>query len=256
MFSTLIEPTGPRGVGVAFTDREGGVSSGALGSLNLGRSDLDDLDHLRVNMARVRETTGIGPVVSVDQVHGWAVHDADVDGRDWDGDAWIGSAAPGASHLPVADAVVTTTRGLALMIRVADCVPVVLADERAGVVGAAHAGRAGLLGGVLPAVVKAMGDHGARALQAWVGPHICGSCYEVPGTMADDAAALLPATRARTSWGTPSIDLGAGAQAQLERLGVVVHRVDPCTLTSETLYSHRGDGPGSGRQMGMVWLLP
>lgn len=256
MFTTLIAPTGPGGFGVAFTDREGGVSSGPFASLNLGRSDLDDLDHLRANMARVREAIGIGPMAAVHQVHGCAVHDADTDGRDWGGDAWIGAAAPGARRLPVADAVVTTTRGLALMIRVADCVPVVLVDEPAGVVGVAHAGRVGLLGGVLPAAVQAMRERGARRLQAWVGPHICGSCYEVPESMAQEAAVILPATRARTAWGTPSIDLGAGTQAELERLGVVVHRVDPCTLTSRSCYSHRGDGPRAGRQAGLVWLRP
>ena len=50
------------------------------------------------------------------------------------------------------------------------------------------------------------------------------------------------------------LDLGAGAEAQLEHLGVEVHRADPCTLTSTSLFSHRGDGPGAGRQIGLVWL--
>ena len=99
-----------------------------------------------------------------------------------------------------------------------------------------------------------MGDAGARRITAWIGPHICGDCYEVPAQMAADAAERIPECAAVTSWGSPAIDLGAGAEAQLEHLGVEVHRADPCTLTSTSLFSHRGDGPGAGRQIGLVWL--
>lgn len=254
MFATLISPGDNRGVGIAFTDRRGGVSTGPQCSLNLGRSDVDEVDHLRTNMARVRAAAGVSAVAAVHQVHGVDVHRPDVDGRDWSGDAWIGSGIPGSPRLPVADAMVSTARGLALLIRVADCVPVLLADPEAGVIGAAHAGRVGLFGGVLTAVVAEMRRAGAGDLQAWLGPHICGDCYEVPAEMAAQAVTLLPATVATTRWGTPAIDLGAGAESQLGLLGVRVHRCDPCTLTSDDLFSHRGDGPRAGRQVGLVWL--
>lgn len=253
MFATLIDPTRNQGVGVAFTNRLGGVSTGPQTSLNLGRSDLDALDNLRTNMARVREAAGISAVAAVHQVHGVQVHQPDPD-RDWAGDGWIGDRIPGAARLPVADAMVTNRPGLALQVRVADCVPVLLADPVAGVVGAAHAGRVGLLEGVLQAVVAELRRAGARRLQAWLGPHICGDCYEVPGQLAAEAARLLPAAASTTSWGTPAIDLGAGAQSLLEVLDVQVHRCDPCTFTSDDLFSHRGDGPQAGRQVGLVWL--
>lgn len=255
MFNTLIRPAVNGGVGVAFTDREGGVSAGAQASLNLGRSDLDDVDHLRVNMARVQDAIGVDQVVALHQVHGSGVHDADRDGCDWSRDAWLGDRVPGAARLPTADAAITTQPGLALMIRVADCVPVVLADPSAGVVAAAHAGRAGLLAGVLTRTVEAMQRAGARELRAWIGPHICGRCYEVPEQLASRAAELLPQTSATTSWGTPAIDLGAGVQAQLAALGIAVTRCDQCTRTSPDLFSHRGDGAHTGRQVGMVWLV-
>ncbi|MGL5248403.1 MAG: laccase domain-containing protein, partial [Brooklawnia sp.] len=80
MFDTLIDPADNGGVGIAFTDRQGGVSIAAQASLNLGRSDVDQYSHLRTNMARVRAVTGIGPVAALHQVHGVAVHNADEDG--------------------------------------------------------------------------------------------------------------------------------------------------------------------------------
>jgi YfiH family protein len=153
-----------------------------------------------------------------------------------------------------ADALVTTARGLALAVRAADCVPVLFADAAAGVVGAAHAGRVGLAAGVLPATVHAMTGLGASAITAWIGPHICGDCYEVPAQLRTEFAALHPAAAATTSWGTPSLDLGAAAAAQLAGLGCAVVRVDPCTRTTSTLHSYRRDGAASGRQAALVWL--
>lgn len=254
MFDTFLDPLHNDGVGVAFTDRLGGVSQGVLSSLNLGRSDLDSLDNLRANMALVRTALGVGPVAALNQVHGAGVHNLDTDSREWSGDAWMGDRLPGARPLPVADATITTRPGLMLAIRVADCVPVVLADPAAGVVAAAHAGRVGLLEGVLAATVAQMRARGARHLRAWIGPHICGSCYEVPVDMAAQARQSLPAVSATTRWGTPAIDLGAGVQAQLVGLGVNVTRCDPCSLTNTRFFSHRGDGPLTGRQVGLVWL--
>ena len=153
-----------------------------------------------------------------------------------------------------ADALVTTARGLALAIRVADCVPVVLADTAAGVIGAAHAGRVGLAAGVIPATVEAMRALGASRPVAWVGPHICAACYEVPAAMREEVAAAVPGTWATTSRGTPALDLGAGVRLQLGALGCEVRRHDPCTKTTPTLHSYRRDGAESGRMAGIVWL--
>ena len=88
--------------------------------------------------------------------------------------------------------------------------------------GAAHCGRPGLLAGVVRATVGGMRDLGARAIAAWIGPHVCGACYEVPAEMRAEVAAVVPESRAVTSWGTPALDIGAGVRAQLEARGVAV----------------------------------
>ncbi|MBK8460343.1 MAG: polyphenol oxidase family protein [Micropruina sp.] len=153
-----------------------------------------------------------------------------------------------------ADAMVTTAQSIALTIRVADCVPVLLADSAAGVIGAAHAGRRGLATGVLSRTVEAMRSIGAVSIRGWIGPHICGSCYEVPEAMAEEIGALVPGARSTTSWGTPALDLGAGVDRQLRDLGVGSLRVDGCTRTTGSLHSYRRDGTRAGRQAGCIWL--
>lgn len=259
MFREISRPA-PSGVGWCFTDRQGGASTGSLGSLNLGRSDVDDVEALRRNAAVVREALGVTTLVASAQVHGTAVQRVDEDflaswgGRRWDDDSWIGEAA-GRPALPVADALVTGLAGVALMVRVADCVPVLLADAPAGVVAAAHAGRVGFDHGVLPATVDAMAALGATRPVAWIGPHACGGCYEVPRAMAEEVDRRHPGTASTTPWGTPSLDLGEGCARQLAALGVAVERHDPCTIEDEGLHSHRRDGAGAGRGAGIVWRV-
>ncbi|QCU77842.1 laccase domain-containing protein [Citricoccus sp. SGAir0253] len=164
-----------------------------------------------------------------------------------------------------ADAVVSRTGTEPLAIMVADCLPVAFASrpvgarELSGPTAVAHAGRRGLLDGVLEATVHRLREAGAGDapgdIEAWVGPGICGRCYEVPEEMLRDGAARVPATASRTSWGTPALDLPAGATAVLQGLGVAVHRVDACTLEDERLFSHRRE-PGRGRFAGLVWRTP
>ncbi len=253
MFDSYLDPGSNAGVGVFFTDRTGGFSKGGMSSLNLGRTDLDDVAALRANMGAVRRASGLECIAVVHQMHGVEVHDVDQD-PDWRGDRWLGDRIPGAARIPLADAMVASVARVGLAIRVADCLPVLLADPWARIVAAAHAGRRGLLDGVLRSTVEAMTAKGARRITAWIGPHICGSCYEVPGDMAADAQHRIPGVATTTSWGSPAIDLGTGACIQLAELGVEVHSVDPCTLTTPSLFSHRGDGPDAGRQVGVVWL--
>jgi hypothetical protein len=93
---------------------------------------------------------------------------------------------------------------------------------------------------------------GARSIGAWVGPHVCGRCYEVPAALRDEVAAMEPSTASTTSWGTPGLDIGAGVVAQLERLGVLVDDVSLCTLESPDLYSYRRDGAQAGRLAGLI----
>ncbi len=152
-----------------------------------------------------------------------------------------GGPPPGPEPLGEADALVSGA-GTGVAVVVADCVPVLLADAAAGVVAAVHAGRRGLAGGVLQAAVAAMVEAGARtsAVRAAVGPAICGACYEVPASLRDEVADVVPGVASRTSWGTPALDLPAGVVAVLRGLGVDdVHATGVCTHTDERFWSHR-----------------
>lgn len=258
-FSYYADPASNSGVGVCFTDRIGGYSTcGAASGFNLGRTDVDDVDALRATMGMVRARIKVNAVCALHQVHGTSVYRASDPDR-WSQDAWLGDVitdpATGnpQSRLPIADASITDKAGVALMIRVADCVPIVLADRHARVIGAVHAGRRGLLAGVIQAAVEQMAQLGARHLHAWIGPRIPASAYEVPQNMADDAWDILPACRALSAQGTPAIDLGAGARSILEDQQVSVTDTELFT-TDKRFYSHRGDGPKTGRQAGFIWL--
>lgn len=233
------------GVHAAFTDRRGGVSSGPYAELNIGgAAGADDPDAIAANRARVAAELGIDPaqVVWMRQVHGADVVTADASWPD---------------EPPAADAVVTRTPGLALAVRVADCTPIVLADPRAGVLAAAHAGRPGLAAGVVPAAVEGMRALGAdpAGMAAVIGPTVCGGCYEVPAEMRAEvvAASGAPEAWSQTRWGTPAVDVAAGVAAQLAAAGVAdVTKVDVCTRESQRHYSYRRDGE-TGRFAGYIW---
>ena len=162
-------------------------------------------------------------------------------------------AAPGQHDGATADASVTAVPGAALGIWVGDCAPVALVSTE-GVVGAAHAGWRGLLAGVLPATVAAMRTLGAERIGAHVGPFVHPGCYEFG---ADDLALVEarfgPAVRARTTWGTPALDVGAVIEASLAEVGVGIATTGPCTACSPELWSHRARGERE-RQGMVVWL--
>ncbi|MGW7075743.1 peptidoglycan editing factor PgeF [Streptomyces sp. NPDC054866] len=233
------------GAHFAFTDRWGGVSAVPYEELNLGGAVGDDPEAVRTNRSLAATSLGIDPkrVVWMNQVHG---PDAVVVDGPWGSDA----------DIPAVDAVVTARRGLALAVLTADCTPVLLADPVAKVAAAAHAGRPGMLAGVVPAAVEAMVKLGADPARvvARTGPAVCGRCYEVPEAMRADAAAIEPAAYAETSWDTPAVDVTAGVHAQLERLGVCDREQSPvCTLESGDHFSYRRDRT-TGRLAGYVWL--
>ncbi len=230
---------GPAAVHVAVTDRYGGVSAAPYDELNLGGHVGDDPSAVTENRVRVANAIGVPAdrVLYMNQVHGRDV--AVVDG------AWRGTA-------PEVDALVTREPGLALAVLVADCVPVLLADPASGVIGAAHAGRAGLVAGIVPAVVAAMHGAGAREIEARVGPAVCGKCYEVPAKLQVEVVTGVPGAEATTRHGTPAIDVPAGVVAQLTAAGVKVKRWESCTLESDEYFSHRSGRP-TGRFAGLVW---
>ena len=225
-----------QGVRVAFTHRGAG---------NLALHTGDDPVAVRARRAALEQAMGVpaGSLLFLDQVHGTDVVDAD---------------DPARPATPAADAAVSAA-GAPLAVMVADCVPVVLVGggPDGPVTGVAHAGRRGLLDGVLERAVEQLRDRGAQDLTAWIGPSICGACYEVPGTMREESARRIPAVAATTAWGTPALDRRAGARERLGSLGVAL--ADPegspgpaCTRENEGLSSHRRD-PGSGRIVGLVW---
>ncbi|MGG5257594.1 polyphenol oxidase family protein [Phycicoccus avicenniae] len=216
-----------------LTGRPGGVSRGPWEGLNLGLHVEDDPADVAENRRRLGAAVG-HPVVWMDQCHGAEVAVVD--------------AVPEVA--PRCDAVVTTAPDLALAVLVADCVPVLLASP-SGVVAAVHAGRPGMVAGVVPAAVTAMRELGAREIDAVVGPSVCGRCYEVPAAMREGAAAVQPVS-ATVSWtGTPAIDVAAGVVAQLRALDVPVTWVAGCTRERPDLYSYRGSGI-TGRFAGVV----
>lgn len=230
-----------------FTTRAGGVSSPPYAALNLAAHVGDVPASVEQNRRRLAEALGLPPAALVfgEQVHGHAV-------------AVVSAAEHGGPPIGGVDALVTTARGTALVMMAADCLPVLLADPVAGVVGAAHAGRQGLVGGVLQATVRVMVEQGASPdrLSATIGPAVCGRCYELPARLVDEVDAAVPGTAARASSGTPSVDLVAGARSVLSAAGVrEVVAVGGCTVERPESFSYRRDGR-TGRHAGLVWLSP
>lgn len=151
------------GVTHGFFTREGGASTGVYAGLNCGTGSSDQADVVAVNRARVAEVMGVKALAGVHQVHSATAVEADLDDK------------------PKADALVTATPGVALTILTADCQPVLFADTKAGVIGAAHAGWKGAVDGVLEATLEKMEGLGAdRArVKAVIGPSISQRAYEV-----------------------------------------------------------------------------
>lgn len=149
------------------------------------------------------------------------------------------------AELGPADALVSSDPTMALGVLTADCVPVLFVGD--DVVGVAHAGREGLLAGVVQATLSRFAAPGVAA----VGPAIRGCCYEVPTAMRDRVAALHPVAAATTTWGTPSLDLPAAVVSVLEKAGWAVTDTGVCTHHDAGNMSHRRNA-ATGRQLGLV----
>lgn len=231
------------GVTALVTTRAGGVSAEEYAGLDLALHVGDEPRRVLANRSLVERSLGL-PVAYMSQVHGAAVYRVG------------GAPAAARTHVAQADALVTTVSEVALAVLVADCVPILLADPEQGVIGAVHAGRRGIVLGVLPAAVRAMVDAGATAagIRAYLGPAICGSCYEVGTEVQDEVRAVVPEAESTTSWGTAALDLPAAAVHQLVAAGVAdVVASGLCTLEDRRFYSHRRDGV-TGRFAGIVAL--
>lgn len=173
----VIRSAGLAGVAHGFLGRRGGVSAGEVAGLNVGPSDPrlagDDAGAVAAN--RARAVAAVLPGARLVTVY--QVHSADcVVAGEWED-----------AERPHADALVSDRPGLLLGILTADCAPVLLADGQAGVIGAAHAGWKGALGGVIESTVAAMVGLGARreAIHAAIGPCIAQASYEVDAAFAE-----------------------------------------------------------------------
>ncbi|HIJ63299.1 MAG TPA: peptidoglycan editing factor PgeF [Rhodospirillaceae bacterium] len=218
-----------------FFTREGGVSTGLYSSLNCGFGSGDDPQNVAVNRARALEQLDLGPhaLATMDQQHTSTVVTVD---DDWSADSRL-----------VADALVTNRNGIALGVLTADCAPVLLVDAKANVIGAAHAGWRGALGGVLDNTVAAMvrlGAKPARIVSA-VGPCIAQRSYEVGPEFPAPFLAEDPENHfffvGATRNGHHYFDLPGYIARRLARQGVGEVARTPCDTCREEsrFFSHR-----------------
>ena len=218
----------------SFTDRTGGLSTGAFLSRNLATHVGDDHAVVLANRARLQSDLAL-PIQYMDQVHGKAV--ATVERQ---------IISP-----PIADALLTQSAGIGLAVMVADCIPLLLASTES--VAAVHVGRKGLMNKVAIEAIQEMRSHGASAITAVVGPSICGNCYEVSQDVYDDVVKSFPLAASKTREGGFALDLSRALIDQLQNFGIEIFDEGRCTVEDKNLYSYRRDGV-TGRQVGVVWL--
>lgn len=215
-----------------FFTRKGGASSGVFSGLNCGVGSSDQSEIVAINRARVADAMNVAAdaLVAVHQVH--SADAVAVDGP--------------LVERPKADAIVTATPGLALSILTADCQPVLFADTKAGVIGAAHAGWRGALDGVLEATVDAMEQLGAKRdkITAVIGPSISQRAYEVgPEFLVNFTMEDTDNTRffAEGEGDRMMFDLPSYGLHRLQRAGVGhAEWIRQCTYTdADRFYSYR-----------------
>jgi YfiH family protein len=235
-----------------FFTRHGGVSRGGYTSLNCGLGSRDDPAAVEANRTRVAAFLGASGLVTAHQVHSAT--------------AVVIDRPVGVEARPRADAIVTAAPGLAVGVLTADCAPVLYADAEAGVVGAAHAGWRGAIGGILEATVAAMEGLGARRehMRVVVGPAIGQAAYEVGPEfeaqfLAQDAGNARFFVRSGPG-ARPHFDLAGYAAQRLSRAGLGrVDKLPSCTYAlAEDFFSYRRSTackePDYGRQISAIVL--
>jgi YfiH family protein len=224
----LIRWDGPPGYQVAFSTRRGGVSAGPFESLNLGRLTEDDPANVEENRRRMCAEVGADSerLAMNRQVHAAAVHRAEAGARGRPGDGlW------------------TDEPGLPMMKFTADCLPIALARTNgAQALALLHAGRLGLLEGIVEAGVAVLGGRVAAVIGPGIGP----CCYEVGSEIADAYRARFGPDVVRGR----NLDLWTAAERVLRAAGVEsVDRLDLCTACNpDRFFSHRRDAGVTGRQ--------
>jgi YfiH family protein len=229
------------GVAHALFTRRGGVSKPPFATLNLGHSVGDDLDAVRINHQRLLASVDLPPedVVTAGLVHGARV-------------AVVGARDRGQVCFDT-DALVTADPSVVLLLRFADCVPVLFCDRRRGVVGLAHAGWRGIPAGVVPATVDCMvANLGSDPADVWagVGPSIGPCCYEIGPAVVEQVGAVVNGRNPfRPVNDRVHLDLWDAVRIQLEEAGVgeveVAHLCTSCHTND--WFSHRAEKGRTGR---------
>ncbi|MFK4823626.1 peptidoglycan editing factor PgeF [Paenochrobactrum sp. BZR 588] len=233
-----------------FFNRVGGISEGIYAGLNVGTGSNDNQDHVAENRRLVADFLGVKPenLITVHQIHSPDV---------------VKVTEPLSSPKPQADAMVTNVPGLALGALTADCGPVLFADHQAGIIGAAHAGWRGALGGVLENTIAAMIELGASRenIVAVLGPTIGPENYEV-GT--EFYQKFLQQNKDFAKYFTPSVkqdhymfNLWRFITDRLEKAGVQATALEECTYADQKRFfsyrrtTHRAE-PDYGRQIAAI----
>lgn len=225
---------------LAFSTRRGGVSLPPFDSLNLGRSTADDPDAVQENRRRFLDVLGleVRSVATAGQVHGDAISRVD---------------APGLH--PHCDALLTRVPGIALAVTTADCMPLLMTTS--GAIAAVHSGWRGTAAGAPAkalAALCAVAQTTPSRVTVHIGPSIRACCYRV----GHDVARRFPAAALQPSAESWHLDLVVAARLQLTEAGVAaerIHDVPACTACDPiTYFSHRRDGPRTGRHWGAAAL--
>lgn len=242
------------GVPHAFSTRIGGVSHGPFHTLNLGNPaqnpqgppiPQDEPIYLQSNYDRLQDALGLPQVQRawVRQVHGTRILLVDDPVPFGDTDA---------------DGIITSAKNVLLTIRVADCVPILLASADGSIVAAVHAGWRGVVAGIVPRAVQALAEHGALRghLLAAIGPSIGAPHFEVGEEVAAEflAAGLAAAVQRPAGQPKPHIDLACALRLQLARHDVShIDTADLCTFQkSDEFFSHRRENGITGRMAGVI----
>ena len=230
-----------------FMTRQGGASQGVYRSFNLAEGVGDDAAAVSVNWARWQGAYPKVRLVRLQQIHGNRVY--------------VISAADTAGAR-IGDGMVTQVPGTVISIFTADCVPILLIDIEAGIVGALHAGWRGTLAGIAAEGVSAMVTLGARAerIHAALGPSIGRCCFEVDAELAEHFVSRIPAAEACCLAGRPAkkhLNLRGILRLQLHDAGVglaSIIDVGPCTCCdSARFFSRRAaGGTATGLQMSFI----
>lgn len=216
-----------------FTSIDGGVSTPPYSSLNLGDHVGDNLSAVAHNRSAVANYLSLKKIIFMNQVHGNEVVEVDSE----------------TSGIITADAIITQSKLIGLAVLTADCIPLLVEGER--FIAAVHVGRKGLVSGIIPKVISELKNRGEAQLRSWIGPAICGDCYEVSLEMYREVIATHP--QAATTEAQHSLNLPRAAQSQLDALGVSVKNFNICTVESPHHYSYR-QSPTTGRMAGIISL--